>query len=98
MNESPGVRPIDVGEMLQKIVGKVVLSVIKPEIMSSVGNLQLCASQAGRCEAAVHVMSDIFQEETTDAQLLGDADNAFNSLNRKVLLYNIQYLCLPMSV
>ena len=94
MNESPGVRPIDVGKMLRKIVGKVVLWVIKPEIMSSAGNLQLCAGQADRCEAAVHAMSDIFQEETT----LENADNAFNSLNRKVLLHNIQYLCPPMPV
>ena len=54
--------------------------------------------QAGSCEAVVHAMSDIFQEETTDALLLMDADNAFNSLCPTVLLHNIQYLCPPMSV
>ena len=48
--------------------------------MSSAGNLQLCAGHAGECEAAVHAMSDIFDEEATEALLLVDAGNAFNSL------------------
>ena len=74
-------RPIGVGEVLWSIIGKAILSVIKPEILSSTGNFQLCASQAGGCEATVHAMSDIFEEEETDALLLVDADNAFNSLN-----------------
>ena len=98
LDKNPGVRPIGVGEVLRRIIGKAILSVIKPEILSSAGNLQLCAGQAGGCEAAVHAMSDIFEEEETDALLLLDADNAFNSLNRRVLLHNIQYLCQPMAI
>lgn len=43
-------------------------------------------------------MSDIFSEQATDTLLLVDADNAFNSLNRKVLLHNIGHLCPPMAV
>ena len=66
--------------------------------MSSAGSLQLCAGQAGVCEAAVHAMSDIFSEQATDALLLVDADNAFNSLNRKVFLHNIGHLCSPMAI
>ena len=42
-------------------------------------------------------MTDIFHEEDTDALLLVDASNAFNSLNRKALLHNIQYICPPVS-
>ena len=58
--------------------------------MSSAGNLWLCAGKAGGYEAAVHyAMSDIFGEESTDTLLLVDADNAFNSLNWRVLLHNI---------
>lgn len=98
LDKNPGVRPIGVGEVLRRIVGKAILSIIKPEIMSSAGNLQLCAGQAGGCEAAMHAMSDIFEEEATDALLLVDANNAFNSLNRAVLLHNIQYLCPPMAI
>ena len=98
LDKNPGVRPIGVGEVLRRIVGKAILSVIKPEIVSSAGNLQLCAVQASGCEAAVHAIGDIFDEQSTDALLLVDADNAFNCLNRKVLLHNIRYQCPPMAI
>ena len=49
LDKNPGVRPIGVGEVLRRIIGKAILSVIKPEILSSAGNLQLCAGQAGGC-------------------------------------------------
>ena len=39
LDENPGVKPIGVGEVLRRIIGKAILSVIKPEIMSSAGNL-----------------------------------------------------------
>ena len=97
LDKKPGVRPIGVGEILRRIVGKAIVSVVKPEIMESAGSLQLCAGLPGGCEAAVHAMSSIFQEEDTDAILLVDAENAFNSLNRNVLLHNIQYICPPVS-
>jgi hypothetical protein len=62
------------------------------------GNLQLCAGQASGCEAAVHAIGGIFDEQSTDALLLVDAVNAFNCLNRKVLLHNIRYQCPPMAI
>ena len=40
-------------------------------------------------------MTDIFYEEETDGLLLVDAENAFNALNRSVLLHNIPYICPP---
>ena len=86
------------GEVLRRIIGKAVMSIIKPDIIESAGNLQLCAGQQSGCEAAVHAMSDIFDEESTDAVLLVDANNAFNTINRKVLFHNIKYLCSPMAV
>ena len=57
--------------------------------MSSAGNLQLCAGHAGECEAAVHAMSDIFDEEVTPLTRF---------INRRVLLHNIKYLCPPMAI
>ena len=96
--KNPGVRPIGVGEVLRRIVGKAIVSVIKPEIMSCAGYLQLCAGQASGCEAAAHAISDIFEEQFTDALLLIGADSAFNPLSRKVLLHNIRYLCPPMAI
>ena len=42
-------------------------------------------------------MREIFEEHDTDAVLLVDASNAFNSLNRQVLLHNIRYICPAMA-
>ncbi|XP_066922310.1 uncharacterized protein [Clytia hemisphaerica] len=42
-------------------------------------------------------MNSIFEEENTDAILLVDASNAFNSINRKAFLHNIQSLCPALS-
>ena len=42
-------------------------------------------------------MKKIFEEDSTDAIILVDAANAFNRLNRKTALHNIQYLCPPFS-
>ena len=87
-----GVRPIGIGEVLRRIIGKAIIAEIKPELAESAGGLQLCAGQKSGCEAAAHAMADIFSEEETDAVLLVDASNAFNSLNRKAFVmhaYNV---------
>ena len=44
-------------------------------------------------EASIHAMKAIFEEETTEAILLVDGENAFNKLNRKAALHNIKQLC-----
>ena len=93
-----GIRPIGIGEVLRRIIGKAVIAEIKPDLAQSAGCLQLCAGQQLGCEAAAHAMSEIFQEEETDAVLLIDASNAFNSLNRDAMLHNIRYLCPPLSM
>ena len=97
LDKNPGIRPIGIGEVLRRIIGKAIIFVIRPEIMESAGNLQLCAGQKSGCEAAVHAMSELFKEEETDALLLVDASNAFNTLNREVLLHNMPYICPAMS-
>ena len=42
-------------------------------------------------------MYKVFQSPETEAVILVDATNAFNSLNRQVTLRNIQQLCPPLS-
>ena len=39
----------------------------------------------------------MFEDEETEAILLVDASNAFNALNRKAALHNIQYTCPELS-
>ncbi|CAB4044907.1 Hypothetical predicted protein, partial [Paramuricea clavata] len=40
-----GVRPIGVGEVIRRVIGKSVMKVVKPDVMSASGSLQLCAGQ-----------------------------------------------------
>ena len=92
-----GIRPIGIGEVLRRIIGKAIVTEIKSDLAESAGSLQLCAGQKAGCEAAAHAMRDIFAESETDGVLLVDASNAFNCLNRKALLHNIRYLCPAIS-
>ena len=66
--------------------------VIGPEIQSVAGTVQLCVRQRSVCEAAVHAMKKLYSGDS-EGVLLVDASNAFNSLNRRVMLHNIQRLC-----
>ena len=92
-DKCPGVRPIGVRETVQRIIAKAVLSVLKEDIREVAGSSQLCAGQLSGCEAAVHSVQTLFKSPDTEATMLMDATNAFNSLNRQATLYNIQPLC-----
>ena len=68
------------------------LRVIGRDIKEAVGPLQVCAGQDGGCETAVHAMREIFKNPESEAVLLVDATNAFNSINRMADLHNISLL------
>ena len=98
LDKNPGLRPIGVGEVLRRIIGKVIVSVVRNDIISSVGSLQVCAGHEAGCEAAIHAMHTIFEEENTEAVLLVDAANAFNSVNREAFLHNIFVICPAIAI
>ena len=87
------VRPIGVGEVIRRIIGKCVTRVAKQDVINASGAMQVCAGQKSGGEAAIHAMRNIFEADETDATLLVDASNAFNSLNRAAALNNIRVLC-----
>ena len=91
--KKPGVRPIGIGEVMRRILGKAILRLTNQDIKEAAGSLQLCAGQENGIEAAIHAMHDVFQDEETEGILLADASNAFNRLNRAVCLRNVQHLC-----
>ena len=93
LDKRPGVRPIVVGEVCRRIVGKAILEVVKADVRRATGTTQLCAGQEGGCEAAVHATRLMFSDEDCEGVLLIDATNAFNSLNRRVALHNTALLC-----
>ena len=93
LDKKPGVRPIGICETVRRIIAKAILRVIKSDVQSSAGSIQLCAGQIGGAEAAIHAVRELFESDDTEAVLLVDAHNAFNSLNRQVALRNIPSLC-----
>ncbi len=93
MDKNPGVRPVGVGEVIRRIVGKAITTVLKPELMESTGPIQVCAGIPGGIKAAIHAVRKIYNDPETECILLVDAENAYNSLNRNAALNNIQYIC-----
>ena len=83
------VRPIGVGEVIRRTVGKCVTGVAKQDVINASGAMQVCTGQKSGGEAAIHAMRNISEADETDAALLVDASNAFNSLNRGAALNNI---------
>ena len=70
---------------------------ITDDIQSAAGPLQVCAGHTSGIEAAVHAMKQVFENPETEAVLLVDATNAFNSLNRQAAFQNIIHLCPSLS-
>ncbi len=93
LNKCPGVRPIGIGEVPRRIIGKAILGLLKQDILDASGPLQVCAGQESGCEAAIHAMRQIFAYMDTEGALLIDATNAFNSINRQAALHNISVIC-----
>lgn len=73
------------------------MDIAKKDIQQAAYFLQVCAGQNAGAEAAIHAMCDLFQQDETEAVLLIDADNAFNSINRKTMLHNISITCSILS-
>ena len=71
--------------------------VIKSDIQEAAGSNQLCGGQIAGIEAAFHSAREQFNHEISEAMLLVDASNAFNSLNRANALLNMRSLCPPFS-
>jgi hypothetical protein len=93
IDKCPGLRPVGVGEMARRIIGKAVMAVTGEKVRESVGALQLCAGHPVGVESAIHAMRGFLDDESSDGILLIDADNAFNRVNRAVALWNVQFTC-----
>ena len=94
LDKCPGVRPIGIGDMARRIMAKAVLQIVKGDIQEVTGAKQLCAGHIAGVETAIHAVHDSFEHE---AVITIDASNAFNSLNRKVALHNVQFTCPELS-
>ena len=93
LDKCPGVRPIGIGEVARRIIGKAIARVLSHEIQEATGPLQTCSGHLSGCEAAVHAMYQVFEDSDAEGVILVDATNAFNCLNRQNALINIKNLC-----
>ena len=80
LDKNPETRPIGIGEVLRRIIGKTISTFLKEEIKQAAGPLQVCARHSAEAEAAIHEMGLVFAEEGVDGILLIDASNAFNQM------------------
>ena len=80
---------IGIGEVIRQIVEKCISWVLHKDIKQAAGPLQAATGLQGGAEAAIHLMKLIFEQDSTDGVILVDANNAFDSLNRKATLHNI---------
>ena len=93
LNKRPGVRPIAVGEVPRRLIGRATAKVVELDVLRVTAPLQTCAGVPSACEAAVHSMPGLFEKPGAEGVLLVDASNAFNALNRKAALHNIPRIC-----
>ena len=92
LDQQSGLRPIGVREVHRKIAGKAVMILLKKDVLQAAESLQLCGGQVAGSEAAIHAMH-VFNDDKTKGILLTDAENTFNSINSKVMLYNFKFIC-----
>ena len=98
-------RPIGIGEVTRRILGKYISWVLRKDIQQAAGPLQTVTGLQGGAEAAIHSMKLIFEQESTDGVILVDASNAFNSQKIRVIcpefssaLINTYPLLVPMFI
>ena len=73
LDKCPGIRPIGIGEILQCIIGKAILTITGADVQQATGALQVCAGQQAGYEAAIHAMRQVFEHPLTEAVLIVDA-------------------------
>ena len=97
LNKNPGLRPIEVGEVLRRTMGKVVVSALSEDVVKASSTAQMYGRSLGS-EGAIHAMRRMYSNENTDDVILVDAANAFNNLNREAWIHNIKYVCPEIAV
>ena len=73
LHKNPGVRPIGIGEIMSRIIGRTISKCLKNELMSLGSNYQLCLGQKCGSEYAIHTRRNQFSKTSADDVLLIDA-------------------------
>ena len=92
MKEDDGVRPIGIGEVFRRIMGRSVAKLLGLDIQLAGGALQTCTGIEAGIEAAIHDMAQILEKDDFEAVLLVDADNAVSIEKKPSAISNINAL------
>ena len=75
----PGVRPIGVDEVLRRLIGKLIIGVIKEDIITTAGPLHACSGVKAGIESAIHAMRKVSEDDDMEDILLVDAESTMHS-------------------
>ena len=97
LNKNLGVRPIGKDDVLRRVMDKAINWILREDIKEAAGSLQTATGLKAFAEVAIHAMRTILEDPITEGVTLVDASNAFNTLNRRIALHNIQMSCSSFS-
>ena len=72
LDKQPGVRLTGISKVLRRVIGKIVMKLLRKDILKATGSIQLCAGQDAGSEAAIHSVYDMLNEDNTEAVLMVD--------------------------
>ena len=92
LDKHPGVRPIGIGDILRKLLCKVMLIIVDNEGTRACGTDQLCSGLEVKIVGGIHHMRSLWDEHKKDKDdtwgvLLIDVRNTFKEENRKMMMW-----------
>ena len=96
-----GLRPIAVGNILQRLVSKCFASALADKAAAFMTPHQLGVGTRGGCEAATHAVREAVQQDPSSWVLQCDLVNAFNQVDRSHMLQAVAEKfpeCLPWAI
>ena len=85
------VRPIGIGEILRKFIGKTRSKLLRVDVCEAVGVRQTRSGQENGSEAAFTAATKIDGLLSIECMLQIDASNAFKSMNREIIPHNAHF-------
>ncbi|GKE45000.1 putative reverse transcriptase domain-containing protein, partial [Tanacetum coccineum] len=95
-----GLCPIAIGTMWRRLVSKVASSSVGDSISTYLQDFQFRVGVLGGCEAVLHSMNRLIEPKGNEVRLsmlLVDFKNAFNLVDRSVLLHETKAWCLSIA-